>query len=295
MGRGIANYNGGVQAVSATHPYGQIKNNPAGTVIDVTSNGDMQQFFQRISALGGISLNGLEDNADNGWQFVDALGVGINEYAKQAVLQLIGAANYSTSAWYLLSGSTTSAVAGYVFHDGFIYHLGNYTGPICGGGTVLVGTVLPSTSNTFMQEINLSCAASGSGDFNYSDLVRVWGADAIRADVAMEAWVNATITGSGWAAYVPTPRYRKDGLGRVYLQGTFRSTGASPATDVFVLPVGYRPSAETLFPVMGYNASVFIAGYIRIRTDGTVQVLTSGTITGANWYYDMGSIIYLNS
>ena len=294
MAREILVYNGGINPVSSTLPYGGIKDNPGGTTIDEQSNGDIQQFFQRIADCAGVVYGNHPDNADNGWQMVDALGGGLNIYAAPIILQLIGS-SYDAAKVYLLSGSATATDAGVVFYNGQCYLLEGFTGSICGGGQVQVINTVSSQFNTFMPHLKVECGVSGSGVVDYSALTRTFGVVELQALVALGAWNNASITGSGWTAYTPTPRYRKDGEGRVYLQGAFISTGATPSTDIFVLPAGYRPSATTLFPVMGFNGSVFSSGYIRVMTDGTVQILTVSSITGAGWWYDMGSIIFLNS
>jgi hypothetical protein len=73
MARRITDYNGTIVSVGGAYPYGDIKDNPSGTIIDRTSNADMQQFFQRLMAIGGVTPNGLPDNQTNGFQLFLAL------------------------------------------------------------------------------------------------------------------------------------------------------------------------------------------------------------------------------
>jgi hypothetical protein len=65
MARRIIDYNGTVVGVGGAYPYGDIKDNPSGTIIDRTSNADLQQFFQKLLAEAGITGNGLADNVTN--------------------------------------------------------------------------------------------------------------------------------------------------------------------------------------------------------------------------------------
>jgi hypothetical protein len=85
MARSIASFNGTVMPPDVDYSHGNIKDAPNGTIADVTSNGDMQQFFQELMFRGGITPNELPDNDTNSYQLVDAL------------------ANYITSIWGTLS------------------------------------------------------------------------------------------------------------------------------------------------------------------------------------------------
>lgn len=68
MARAIADFDGTVVPVGGAYPYGDIKDAPGGTKINSTSNSDIQQFFQRLMALAGITPNGLPDNNTNTFQ-----------------------------------------------------------------------------------------------------------------------------------------------------------------------------------------------------------------------------------
>lgn len=62
--------------VSSSFPYGKIRDEVSpgdGTPVNTLVYGDFHQFFARLAALAGITLNDLPDNLTNGFQFVDAL------------------------------------------------------------------------------------------------------------------------------------------------------------------------------------------------------------------------------
>lgn len=62
--------------VSGTYPYGKIRDEVSpgdGTPIDTQVYGDFHQFFARMAALSGITLNDLPENSTNGFQYYEAL------------------------------------------------------------------------------------------------------------------------------------------------------------------------------------------------------------------------------
>lgn len=76
MARDIQDYDGQVTAPDSDYPHGRIKNNTgsnAGTRVNETSNGDIQQFFPKLMDKAGIIYNDLPDNEYNGNQFFEAL------------------------------------------------------------------------------------------------------------------------------------------------------------------------------------------------------------------------------
>jgi hypothetical protein len=73
MALGISDFNGTVLTPTVTYPYGDIKDAPGGTVVDRAMMDDVIQFFQNIIDEAGLTVNGLPDNAVNGFQFTTAL------------------------------------------------------------------------------------------------------------------------------------------------------------------------------------------------------------------------------
>ena len=95
-----------------------------------------------------------------------------------------------------------------------------------------------------------------------------------KANKALEAWTMPTLTNS-WVAYdsTRTPKYRKDGFGRVYFKGAVKSGTSGNA--IFQLAAGYRPLQTVSFLV---NANNTATAYCTIDTSGYVM-LTSSVVT----------------
>lgn len=72
MAYDIQHFDGVVNPVTGTDPYGTIKDAPSGTIINSKSNSDMQVFLQRMMDLAGITPNNLPDNVTNGFQLYAA-------------------------------------------------------------------------------------------------------------------------------------------------------------------------------------------------------------------------------
>lgn len=65
-----------VDGVSASYPYGNIRDNPGdntGTPVSKEVYADFHQFFERLMAQAGVTHNGNPDNATFGFQYIQAL------------------------------------------------------------------------------------------------------------------------------------------------------------------------------------------------------------------------------
>lgn len=61
--------------ISGTYPYGKIRDDVApgtGTPVSTQVYGDFHQFFARMAALAGVTLNDLPENNTNGFQYNEA-------------------------------------------------------------------------------------------------------------------------------------------------------------------------------------------------------------------------------
>lgn len=168
----ISDFNGTVTAPSSTYPHGNIKNNPSGTIIDVTSNGDLQQTAQEAMLQGGITPNNLPDNADNGYQVLQGLAKISSNMAASVIISLLGA-GYDPATFYILSGSATRSNDGVGFFGGQIYEIHGNPGPLCGGGLVDVLVISTTEMANGMMVANVECAASGSGAADFADVVYI--------------------------------------------------------------------------------------------------------------------------
>lgn len=168
----ISDFNGTVTAPSVTYPHGNIKDNPSGTIIDVTSNGDLQQTAQEAMLQGGITPNNLPDNATNGYQVLQGLAKISSNMGAAWIINQIGR-DYNPASFYILSGSATRSADGVGFFGGQIYEIHGNAGPVCGGGLVDVLNISTTEMENGMMVANVVCAASGSGAANFADVVYV--------------------------------------------------------------------------------------------------------------------------
>jgi len=92
--------------------------------------------------------------------------------------------------------------------------------------------------------------------------------------VAVEAWKPLQLIGA-WSHYGddwPTPGYRKDGSGRVFLRGLVkRAGGLGPADTVAVLPPGYKPMSRTMSSATMAAAGVTTAGRLDVEVNGELR------------------------
>jgi hypothetical protein len=116
--------------------------------------------------------------------------------------------------------------------------------------------------------------------FGANDFVAVWGFDGNRVRRADETWTSATLLNS-WVAYdstTPTTtqwgtlQYLKDACGFVHLRGLIRSGTTTPGTTVAVLPAGFRPGTNTLFPVRTAAGADDRTGRCDIYSNGNVTI-----------------------
>lgn len=97
-----------------------------------------------------------------------------------------------------------------------------------------------------------------------------------KANKVQEAWITPTLL-NGWiqqSGGYATVGYMKDEMGFVHLRGTI--AGGGSATTAFVLPVGYRTSANLRFPTA---LSTTVSGLIQVSNVGQVIPYVTSTIT----------------
>jgi hypothetical protein len=169
MARRIIDYNGTVVGVGGAYPYGDIKDNPSGTIIDRTSNADLQQFFQKLLAEAGITGNGLADNVTNGYQLTEAMSKVISNHAAQIVISMLGDA-YDVTKMYVLHGLGDVFTGGYVLYDGEIWALAGYIGGPC-VDAYIVTPLSPVLYTSGVQSLQITCGTSGTGIVDYTDLI----------------------------------------------------------------------------------------------------------------------------
>ena len=100
----------------------------------------------------------------------------------------------------------------------------------------------------------------------------------------VEAWKALVLIGA-WAHYGddwPTPGYRKDGAGHVFLRGLVkRAGGLGPVETIAVLPSGYTPAARTMSTAaMITGSGPVTSGRLDIEKDGQLRWIGGPTGDG---------------
>ena len=294
----ITDFNGIVTAPGGDYPYGQIVNDPNGTRADVTSNGDLQQFFQRIMAEAGITPNSLPDNVSNGFQLVQALNT---LYCRRfsGLAAGFGAPTGTYSTPIVMSGLTPVSEgfsAGFVFYNGIFYFVPafvNTTEP--GPGDSIA--VLLSTADA--QPVGtgsiVPTVANDSTKFFYATVIQSpiltlqTQVATLNTEVAIGAFAAIASPGTGWSAI----SHANDGKGRVYLAGIATYAGGGTAV-IGTLPAGSRPGFSRRYVGSYQTGSTITAAVFEILSSGTVSLLLpgSGFSVGDLAYVD--GIVFIN-
>lgn len=89
-----------------------------------------------------------------------------------------------------------------------------------------------------------------------------------KANKQQEAWIYPTLL-NGWEANSSTqkPKYYRDEFGIVYVEGCVKS--GENASDLFLLPNGYRPLSTCRFATSNSDTTV---GRVDIRSTGAVNL-----------------------
>lgn len=277
MARDIAHFDGTVIAPSGTYPYGDIKDAPSPTKVNRKSNADMIQFFQRMAANAGISLNNLPDNATNGFQFVQALNTMFcNLFGGMAEAFGTPTGTYVPVVMSGLASLGFGFTAGYVFYNGKFYYVSAYS-PGSGPGPGYEVRVSLSTQDAqpVGSGVIATIAANGASSFKYSSCVS-WGVGA-GPSLAPQSWV--TLSSFSSVHYLAgadphAPRYTIDALGKVMCEGQiYTDAGPALAQPIFFFPVGFRPTKTVIRPIAYYNSNTTKWATL------TAQILSTGAFS----------------
>lgn len=288
----ILDYDGAVDPISGTNPYGQIKNRPLGTRINVKSNGDMQVFFQRLMGRYGVTANSLPENTVNGFQLHEALGLGINQQSS-ALAESVGAGTGVTIG--VKAAGMQSSIVGpnLVITAGWFYYWGLFG--YCPGATVsTTGSqqVTITLEDGFPVGTVTTIGGSVTPDathFDYNDMVD--------HPLITSPYTNITVTGTGWTSVggLSVPRYAKKG-NQIFMDGQVVVTGATSG-PLFTIP--YAPAQAQLRQATLYTGtgSAFASIAMAIASGGgggqvSVQdAATSPSTPGA--YVDISSLGFI--
>ncbi len=163
------------EAPGPSFNYGRIKDDSGvgdGTPVNVLVYSDLHLFFEKLMEAGGVVANGLPDSDDDGYQLYQAF----QRAARREMKPLLGvltesmigdpSSTISPIAPYAMLGlvwtSPTVLIPGYVYHDQELFFCGGFS------GTISDTAVFTKTGDNILQ---VTDAVSGSGDFDYADLL----------------------------------------------------------------------------------------------------------------------------
>lgn len=263
---------GNYTAPSGTYPYGNIKDDTGtndGTPVNVLTNGDIQQFFQRLLQTSGIVINNLPDNLDNGFQLFESFMIDINAHTGALIKYLFGG-GYDANTVYILDGSSSRSANGVALYNYNIYFLSGNSGPSCGGGLVdLIDFSDPLEVTAGLNVLKVQCGTSGTGLCNFAD----------RVFINIDVTVPTTDLATGWEG---TPifdlTYRVCPDGHVEWSGTAVVDNASRTRVIIpagVLPASACPPSGRYYIIpISYKATSIgqsIYASLKIQDDGEVS------------------------
>lgn len=261
MARILANQQN-ISAPDGDYLYGRIKDDDGtndGTPVNEKVYGDIHQFFARLAAMAGITLNDLPDNEYSGFQFYEALS------------QL---AIYNTTS----KDSKTIGLGSFVFtvDPNLAYQVGNSVRIQDAGNTAnfMYGYVTAYSGNSLTVHV-ISYWGSGTISNWKINLASGYMEPNIAATL-----VNSYVSGAGI-------NYRKDSLGNVILLGEIQSPASVTSAVFFTLPVGYRPPVNMQFYVGDYTSSQNDC-ICYVETTGECRLYTNngggGFVTGSKQF-----------
>jgi hypothetical protein len=296
MAREIIDF-GRYTAPDGTYPYGQIKDDTGsndGTPVNVLTNGDIQQFFQRLLQTSGITVNNLPDNLDNGFQLFESLLIDINAHTGELIKYLFGG-GYQVNTVYVLDGSASRSANGIVLYNYGIYYLVGNSGTACGGGLVDV-IAIPDPSEVIygLNVLKVQCGASGSALSDFAD----------RVFINIDVTVPTTDLSTGWEGTPVTDLELKYNIrpdGYVEWSGMVVCDNASAGRTVIpagVLPANACPPAGTyrMIPASYRDGTVLqnIFATIKFEDNGKVSICSGAGAYNVDEQYIFDGIRYRN-
>lgn len=223
------------------------------------------------------------------------------------IIESLLGANYDPAKTYILKGcemssdgTTTTITPGYIFGINKAYgnliartyayfHPGSsFLDPV-GPAVVVCNTTITypvgdpitftdsSTHNVHMViNVAFSAGASGSGDVDFSDLLKL-----------VANWTALPALGAGWI--VPGgggefPLYKRNAINNdVQLAGIVVSNSTTPAQTFATLPTGYRPPVTIYRTASCYRSGpdTFDQVTLKIESSGDISFYTAGDVPAA--------------
>lgn len=289
--------------VSGDYPYGAIRDDVAGppyvpgTPVNTTVYGDFHQYFARMAANAGITLNDLLENTTNGFQYVQALNTLYNR-ADSALATTVGA-GAATNLPVLVTGCGLTTAFGNTFlGTGFLYYNGQMlyapagltSIPTPSGGNSVYLTV---TTADALPTLGIASFATGtpndSAKFAYSSILTY--KQAMVAEFGYIAWSNLTL-GTGVTA-VNTVQYTKNSFSDIIIKGVIQGSPSAAATSLATLPAGFIPTETLTTPCFLVDTNTGTLYTVPVEVDATSGLIlfsNHGQTFTTGWRLDLSPI-----
>ncbi|MNI57151.1 hypothetical protein D3C73_1121930 [compost metagenome] len=115
-----------------------------------------------------------------------------------------------------------------------------------------------------------------------------------KAEKDAPGWITPTLL-NGWAAFnadvYPSARFYKDSMGIVHLDGIIAGGVVTGGSNIFVLPIGYRPKSRMLVtvPVSLSESPFYAEAHLIISFSGVIQIYNCP----GNLYLSLSNISFL--
>jgi len=131
---------------------------------------------------------------------------------------------------------------------------------------------------------------AGLGDDDHAHYFNETRGDARYQKIAQGAWIEPTLLNS-WVNYDASwspAGYYKDTAGTVHVKGVIKDGTYTQAA--FLLPAGYRPAVNDIYPCASWNGVTSVAGFALVYADG--NVVPWHGVTGAGTWFSFGRISF---
>lgn len=263
---------------NAYHAGFSLYDGTTGTITNYIGGPDNLMFNIQGSEYVGMSIGNLILSADG-----DPFGPNLLNHSGQ--LSIIG----DNSAIVLSSPTNSQFGPPFTLDEDAVFWI------VAGESTAAQGSVkyphtLHQSTDAWHYGANIKARVNPGTGF---PTLETWHTVGTTGNPAYSGTYASATTFNGTAGFPPL-QYRLDAEDNVWVYGCFIA-GASPGTDVFMLPVGYRPkTVRAQLPVNFFDASAGTVrgGFVQVLTAGNVSVGSGTSILGT--VPAVGDIIFVN-
>jgi hypothetical protein len=314
----VSDLTGGVVAPGGSYPYGNVQNDPGGTLVDVKMMADMIQFFQRLMDEPSVNItpNSLPENSSNGYQLLQALNmlIGRRDNALAYPFGAGGLQAVSLVGLAITGGPTFTMGEGFFYYNGEMVYLPGNTYTIPFGDDLYIaithndGMAIGTATNILIGTPDIAAYFLFSNMITWKNAV---GIDAINTTLGLLVtkttagpWVPLGTGGSSIAAnwrgnaggLIPV-LFISAGLSEIICEGQLQTTAnASGSSLIATLPVA-PTLTNKIFPCSAVDpAGNPFTFQIGINNSGQIYFANpneQALVNAANWSIFIDPIRFL--